>query len=131
MTTTAPASDSALRRLAKQHDAGAIRELVDRQLSGAIDAPLWREPSSVRLRVADEFVGAVVDVDVDRLRTPGAEVDTVRARLVSSAYGGTSGAIVLRFPAEANLRDRLVELALVRRIRRAPVGAALAATYPR
>lgn len=134
MTTTAnpattEAHDRALIRLAKQDDPAAIAELVRRQLEPGA-GKLWRLPSVVRLRTADEYVGAIVDVDIDAYRD-GTRIQTVTARLVSSAYGGTSGAIVLRFPVEANRRDRLVELARVAAIRRARVSAALAATYPR
>lgn len=127
------ATDNALRTKVKTSavdavDAGA--ELVRRRVAGLVTVPLWREPGIVRLRFADLYVGEVVDVDVDRHRD-GSHVETHRARLVSAAHGGTSGAVVLRFPLDRNLRDHLVELALVSAIRVAPIGPQTSATYPR
>lgn len=111
-------TDTALRKLASSStdpDPEAIRTLVDR-LAADPARKVWREPGVVRLRFADRFVGSVVDVDVDRNRD-GSVVDTIRARLISAAYGGTSGALILRHPLSRNRRDQLVELALVSGIR--------------
>lgn len=122
-------SDNALRARAKDGNADAVDELVRRHRADE-GRPLWREPSVVRLRTADQLVGAVVDVVVDTHRD-GENTTTRRGRLVSAAVGGTSGAIVLRFPDDANRRDVLIELARVRRIERAVISPAAAATYPR
>lgn len=128
MTATLEPTDNALRTRAKLDSADAIDELVRRRRNGVIDpstTPLWREPSAVRLRFADYFVGSVVEVDVD-LHRDASNVVTHVGRLVSSAFGGTSGAVVLRFPLEDNRRDRLIELARVADIRWAPAANKLA-----
>lgn len=110
-------TDTALRKLASSStapDPEAIRTLVER-LAGDPARKVWREPGVVRLRYADRFVGSVVEVDVDRHRD-GTNVHRLTGRLISSAYGGTSGAIILRYARTANRRDQLIELALVSRI---------------
>lgn len=119
-------SDNALRKLAKTGNNDAVAELVSRRIADG--GTIWREPPLVRLRIADTFVGRVVDVDDDMHRN-GTAIFTITGRLVSAAYGGnSSGAIILRFP---NRRDALVELARVAAIRPAPISPVLAATYPR
>lgn len=130
MTTEPTARE--LRARASNDDAHAVAELVKRslspdRLSTRAELVVHGLPTLVRLRLADHFVGSVVDVTVGRAEAYG---EPVRGRVVTVAYepGGKPGGLVLRFAADANRRDVFLNLATVRRIACA-VGAD--AGYPR